>query len=160
MLTLLEKRTFGAREFFETREGVCRLMPPLAKVLAEMGPHLARVAAPVVEQAAQRLADRQGTVTKPLTVPTLLSQASRSAGRDGVRVKLQREVKPELVVSRACRACGVVFERQGRGHCDDCMSEDVRRARWPSAKKAGSGSRRCGHLRSAPTPERSVISHQ
>ena len=36
LLTLLERRSFGKREFFETRQGACRLMPPLPQVLAKL----------------------------------------------------------------------------------------------------------------------------
>lgn len=59
VLTLLERRTFSARKFVETREGVCRLMRPMAKVLAEMGPPWARDMAPIIEQVAQRLMQGQ-----------------------------------------------------------------------------------------------------
>lgn len=37
VLGLLEERTFTQEEFFETREGVCRIMPPLASELSETG---------------------------------------------------------------------------------------------------------------------------
>jgi hypothetical protein len=126
LLNLLERRTFGKREFFETRQGACRLMPPLPQVLAELAPDMAKLAAPVVEQVAKRLTEGQGTNAQPLTVPTLLTEANRSAGRDGVRVKPKREMKSEFAVPRACKACGVVLERQDRHHCEDCMPEELR----------------------------------
>ncbi len=124
VLTLLEKRTFSAREFFEMREGVCRLMPPTAKVLAEMAPHLARVTAPVVEQVAQRLADKHGITARPIMVPTLLSQANRSAGRDSVRtVPKKRAPAGTLAAPNACRDCGTILHRRGRMYCDECLPE-------------------------------------
>jgi len=122
VLTLLEKRTFSAREFFETREGVCRLMPSMAKALAEMGPQLAKVTAPVVEQVAQRLAENQGTVAMPLKVPTLLSQANRSAGRDAVRTTAKKPARDILIAApNACRECGSVLTAKGRQYCDECL---------------------------------------
>lgn len=122
VLTLLETRTFSAREFFETRQGVCRLLPPMAKVLAEMGPHLARATAPVVEQVAQRLAEKQGTVAMPLRVPTLLSQANRSAGRDGVRTAPKKDAPTgRLSAPNACQDCGTILDRRGRMYCDQCL---------------------------------------
>ncbi len=122
VLTLLEKRTFSARDFFETREGVCRLMPPWAKVLAEMGPHLAKVTAPVVEQVAQRLAENRGTLATPLKVPTLLSQANRSAGRDGVRTTVKRPSRDiPIAAPNACRECGTVLTGDNRKYCDECL---------------------------------------
>lgn len=39
---------------------------------------------PFLEQVAQCLTKGQGTAARPLTVPTLLSQSNRSAGRDRV----------------------------------------------------------------------------
>ena len=126
LLTLLERRTFGKREFFETRQGACRLMPPLPQALAELAPEMAKLAAPVVEQVAKRLSEARGTKAQPLTIPTLLTEANRSVGRDAVRVKPMREAKVELTVPRACKACGVVLLRQDRGHCNECMPREVR----------------------------------
>src|SRR5215217_5000241 len=53
VLNLLAERTFAVKEFFETRQGVCWLMPPLPQTVAELAPRLAQLAAPVVEQVAQ-----------------------------------------------------------------------------------------------------------
>jgi hypothetical protein len=55
-------------------------MPPLPQALAELAPGMAKLAAPVVEHVAQRLAEGQGTRAQPLTVPTLLTQGSGSGG--------------------------------------------------------------------------------
>jgi hypothetical protein len=124
VLTLLEERTFGAREFHEGRNGVVRLMPPLPQALAEMSPQLARLAAPVVEQVAQRLARNQGTIEQPLAVPTLLTQANRSAGRDAVRTSKKRATALEkLEAPSACRTCGVLLSERGRQYCGDCWTE-------------------------------------
>jgi CRISPR/Cas system-associated endonuclease Cas1 len=95
LLTLLEERTFTALEVFETRQGVCRLMPPLPQVLAEMSPRLAKLVAPIVEQVAQRLSQGQGTQMRPLTVPTLLTQTNRSEGRDRVRTVPKGTFRPQ-----------------------------------------------------------------
>jgi len=147
VLTLLEKRTFSAREFFETREGVCRLMPPMAKVLAEMGPHLTRVAAPVVEQVAQRLAENQGTVSIPLKIPTLLSQANRSAGRAGVRTKTKKPAREITIPApNACRECGIVLNDMTRKCCDDCLPMHQR---LQAASFSEAGRKRMAELRAA-----------
>lgn len=122
ILTMLHERTFAMREFFETRQGVCRLMPPLPKALAEMSPRLGKLAAPVVEQVAQRLTQGQGTAAQPLTVPTLLTQGNRSAGRERVRTKPRRSTSPEkLTMPTACRACGVILEDATRQYCEGCF---------------------------------------
>jgi CRISPR-associated endonuclease Cas1 len=122
VLALLEERTFASREFFETRQGVCRLMPPLPQALAEMAPRLAKLAAPVVEQVAQRLSRGQGSAAQPLTVPTLLTQSNRSAGRDRVRTAAKRSAAPlKLEAPAACRECGVILEDPTRAYCGNCL---------------------------------------
>lgn len=147
LLTLLEERTFGAKEFFETRQGVCRLMPPLPQALAEMAPRLASLAAPVVEQVAQRLAKGQGTAVTPLRVPTLLTQSNRSAGRAQVRTtpKRQRTVE-RLDAPAACRGCGVLLDDAVRQYCDECRPEVQENQR---ASFSAAGRERMAALRAA-----------
>lgn len=101
-------------------------MPPLPQVLAELAPEMIKIAEPLVEQVAKRLAEGQGAEPQSLTIPTLLTQGNRSAGRDSVRVKPKREKQRELTVPQACKACGVVLKRQDRDHCGDCMPEELR----------------------------------
>jgi hypothetical protein len=137
LLTMLEERTFSAKEFFETRQGVCRLMPPLSQVLAEMAPRLAKAAAPVVEQVAQRLTKGQGTSRQPVTVPTLLTQSNRSAGRDALRPSAKRTPRPQKLEAPAgCRECGVMLDDRSRQYCDDCLPE-YREAQAASYAEAG-----------------------
>ncbi len=136
LLTLLEERTFAANEFFETRQGVVRLMPPLPQVLAEMSPKLAKLVGPVVEGVTQRLAKDQGTIKQPVRVPTLLSEANRSAGRDKVRTSVKREGRPvKLDAPAGCRECGVVLEDHERHYCDECLPayRDAQTALFKSA---------------------------
>lgn len=56
VLTMLEKRTFRVDDFFETREGNCRLMPPLASALAETAPQWATALGAFAERAASAFA--------------------------------------------------------------------------------------------------------
>ncbi len=147
MLTLLEERTFAAREFHEARNGVVRLMPPLPQALAALVPKVAQLAAPVVEQVAQRLAGTQGACTKQLRIPTLLSEANRSAGRDGVRYVPKNEVPTTRPSTpNPCRDCGTLLEKQGRKYCDECLPayRDERAASFSDA-----GRRRMAELRAA-----------
>jgi hypothetical protein len=137
LLTMLEERTFAVQEFFETRQGVVRLMPPLPQALAEMSPRLAKLVAPVVEQVAQRLTKGQGTTARPLTVPTLLTQGNRSRGRDGVRTSPKSAPRSrELEAPGGCLECGVMLEDQAREYCDDCLP-DYREAQITSFSDAG-----------------------
>jgi CRISPR-associated protein Cas1 len=122
LLTLLETRTFAAAEFFETRQGVVRLMPPLTQSLAEIAPKLARLVAPVVEQVAQRLVHTQSEATKPNRLPTLLSQTNRSEGREGVRTTPKRDNGVGTVrLPSACHECGTILQIRTRKYCDECL---------------------------------------
>jgi CRISPR-associated endonuclease Cas1 len=120
VLDLLGTRTFAARDFFETREGGCRLMPSLAKLLAETGPQWATTLAPVVERVARVLVEPAGAKT---AMPTPLTQANRRAGRDGIRRKQRTSNVLDVRLPPACRLCGVVLERPGRDYCDECWTE-------------------------------------
>jgi CRISPR-associated endonuclease Cas1 len=77
VLELLHRRAFKKSNFFETREGVCRLMPTLSKQLAETGSLWAEELAPVTESVAKRFHGTGFNLATPLT------RANRSAGRAG-----------------------------------------------------------------------------
>ncbi len=122
LLDILERRTFRDVDFFETWQGVCRLMPSLTQSLAELSPQLARLVGPVVEQVAQRLVHGQSTTSKPISVPTLLSQANRSDGRNRVRTNLERDSGSEAhKLPNACRECGTILTTGSRKYCDACL---------------------------------------
>jgi CRISPR-associated endonuclease Cas1 len=124
VLDLLGRRVFAAKDLFETREGGCRLMPAITQVLAEFAPQFARWVAPIAEQAARQLSrSSDGTAkAQPLTTP--LTQANRSAGRDGVRTRLPvPEKRSGELLPAACRACGLVLQDPTRIWCDGCLPE-------------------------------------
>jgi CRISPR-associated endonuclease Cas1 len=126
VLDLLARRTMSRRDLFETREGGCRLMPSLTKPLAEHAPTIARWVAPVAESIARELLKPTGQTgpRTPASLPTPLTQANRSAGRDGIRKKASRPVPTQtLEVPNACKWCGVILENRERTWCDDCYAE-------------------------------------
>ncbi|MDP9470030.1 MAG: CRISPR-associated endonuclease Cas1 [Chloroflexota bacterium] len=120
VLDLMRTRTFAARDFFETREGGCRLMPSLAKLLAETGSQWAAALGPVVERVAQLL---MGPAAAKSAMPTPLTQANRSAGRDGLRRGERQKRMPDAALPAACLMCGLVLERTGRDYCDGCLPD-------------------------------------
>lgn len=130
VLDTLTRRAFGKADFHETRAGVCRLMPPMAKIIAETAPRWAAAVAPVAEAVARALAQEQlnGTgagshaaASRPL--PTPLTQTNRSAGRDGLRRGERRERMRAATLPSACLMCGVVLDRTDRDYCDDCLPD-------------------------------------
>lgn len=145
LLTFLSDRVFTASDFFETRQGVCRLLPSLTQTLGELSPQLARLVGPVVEQVAQRLAHGQSKTSKPITVPTLLSQANRSDGRDRVRTSAKRGINQGTQkVPNGCRECGTILASRSRTYCDACLPVAKERS---IAKFSDSGRIRLAELR-------------
>ena len=76
VLDLLERRAFKKNDFFETREGVCRCMPPLIDDLVGTGARWFGEVGPLVEFVAGALMQ---------STPTLLTEANSSAGRANYR---------------------------------------------------------------------------
>ena len=86
LLSILQTRSFHKADFFENRQGVCRVMPPVTQPLMLTAVKWSRAVAPVVESVAQTLltAKPRRTVSyKPL--PTPLSGRNRSRGRSRIR---------------------------------------------------------------------------
>jgi hypothetical protein len=147
VLELLRTRTFSAKDFFETRDGVCRVLPPLTHVLAETGPRWAKALGPIAEQVAQTLnRAREPVTTVPVIIqgsptvgrthtralPTPLTQSNRSAGRARLRRKPTPARSHSTVdVPQRCTKGGAVLEDAKRQYCDACLPE--RRAELASS---------------------------
>lgn len=127
VLRLLRTHTFRAADFFETRQGVCRILPSLAKQLAETAPRWATAIAPVAEHVACTLMEGQQTgrgATRK--VPTPLTQANRSAGRDAVRTQPKEPKQLQdhgAKLAKGCKGCGVLLLSGRRGYCDGCLAQ-------------------------------------
>jgi CRISPR-associated endonuclease Cas1 len=129
VLQLLKKKVFRKTDFFETREGICRLLPPVSRLLGETAHHWTRDLGPVVESVAQMLGLR-GRGRNPL--PTPLTQANRSAGRNKSR---RRAPSPEGGASTSerllgpapeavCKKCGVALPvATGPQYCSACWCQ-------------------------------------
>jgi CRISPR-associated endonuclease Cas1 len=156
LLKVLGERSFAARDFFETRTGSCRLMPPLPQLLVSSAPHWQRLISPVVERVAHMFSQisvesapslRSGSkAANRQSVPTLLTESRRSAGRDGIRRQNKPQARPLPALSATCTDCGTSLDDDDRKYCDRCFSE--RMARPESYTEAGqlalSRMRNCG----------------
>jgi len=124
VLELLESRAFRKQDFFETRKGVCRVMPPLTGLLAETAPRWAAVVAPIAERLARQLlgkGDSQKIASRQQPIPTPLTQSNRSKGRDAVRKRAARSSRSKRAkIAKACVVCGADLPGHQRRYCTDC----------------------------------------
>jgi CRISPR-associated endonuclease Cas1 len=134
-LGLLASRTFRRSDFFETREGVCRIIPPLTKLLAETAPRWGAAVAPVAERLVRQLFGERDTrkargprrSSRPVSTP--LTQANRSAGREEVRTQAVKRARAKPTsVPRTCVVCGADLERGRRRYCATCQPVHSREA--------------------------------
>ncbi|MDQ2889959.1 MAG: CRISPR-associated endonuclease Cas1 [Gemmatimonadota bacterium] len=160
VLHLLETRSFLKSDFFETREGVCRVMPPLTEALAQTGADWAKRIAPIAERVAGllaasadhelRLLGHAGTSAQAPRKPyrTPLTQRNRSkAGRSEMTRNQNwgdRGVPVSLTVAlpSRCKECGADVPKR-RAVCDECLKtyneRMSRRAVEVQAKRKAAG---------------------
>jgi CRISPR-associated endonuclease Cas1 len=137
VLELLDSRTFLRSDFFETREGVCRLMPKIAEPLAATAPQWAKALGPLAEWCAAQFAS--GTIAAPA-----VSSRARPASAQRFRTPIthanssrpatlmHRAARPQAAEAAAvpvrCRDCGVDLGNRKRTYCDSCLPEHAARA--------------------------------
>lgn len=118
VLRLLRSSVFRADDFLESRQGQVRLVPPLTHQLAETAPYWAKLLGPVVERVAKAFAEV--ATSRVDRLPTNLTQANRSAGRDHLRRQpRKRSVRPEGLDRSLCTGCGREVD-PGQAWCAGC----------------------------------------
>lgn len=125
VLDLLRTHTFAARDFFETRQGVCRVLPPLTHPLSETAPVWAKAVAPVAEAVLRAIFRPEGrTPQRDRTMPTVLTGANRSAGREATRRRPWQWVAAVASdLPPACKTCGAALDEPKRAYCNGCLPE-------------------------------------
>lgn len=153
VLGMIGSTTFRLNDFHETRQGNCRILPPLTHLLAETMTLWRRVLGPVAEDLARRFA-RSASLSSP---PTPLTESRRSRGRrpgsdepsfenlpaDGID-----PIRTNRSPLRRCQLCGADLERTSRRSlCDVCLPrfEELRLERLKAAGRA-----RLSAMRSSP----------
>jgi CRISPR-associated endonuclease Cas1 len=130
---LLTTRAFAARDFFETRTGVCRVTAPLTHELVASCNHWRRQVGRVVEQFAEALEERGPKVRE---TPTPISGRRRSEGRpSGPRVRTDSPTPKRMM--RACSWCGGPTSG-GRATCGAPCELEVGRLSQQLAARAAS----------------------
>jgi len=136
VLELIRNRQFRKADFFETREGICRILPPLNQELAHSAPKWKRAIAPIAEEVAQRLFKSaskhfvgNGSAQRKDQLPTPLTESNRSAGRPFEISVVQdaSERRRRKPVKRAswkldCVRCGKQIDGKHRMYCNACLA--------------------------------------
>jgi CRISPR-associated endonuclease Cas1 len=144
VLRLLSERHFAATDFHETRQGVCRVTPPLARELVATSGDWSRAVGRVAEDVARLL---QVASPDSLPAPTPISGRNRSAGRG--RTSAKRAANPPA--RSACTTCGAAVA-DGRKACSAACAAEAVAAAAPAFQAAGIAATR--ELRAAGwTPE-------
>jgi CRISPR-associated endonuclease Cas1 len=123
MLNWIQTERFSKADFWEDRNGNCRIGSPLAKKLCETGNTWRRLAAPVAEWVAQALWNSSSNSAKGEQIlPTRLTQRRKSEGRGNTfELKIKSIPRPtkicevcgaEGVKNRFCKACAVEAARE------------------------------------------------
>lgn len=135
VLHFLETHTFDRSDFFETRDGNCRLMPEIAAPLATTALKWRRAIAPIAEnvggalqcsdtsfhRAAERNAASERTSMRRFRTPL--------TGRNQSRPKTAKAASVAAVhLARRCRDCGAALSKTMRTYCDACLPEAAKRA--------------------------------
>jgi CRISPR-associated protein Cas1 len=149
VLDLIATRTFRRSDFTETRDGVCRLTPPLTHILAAQTAVFAQAIAPWVEAVAHTLAEHDGRISRrtPLTGRQHRQAAQRGGRRSHPTTEplSRRSPAPELRrtrFARTCAVCGADLPTRGRKHCDACAPAARERARAAFAASSAEAARR------------------
>lgn len=121
VLQLLTRRYFTSRDFHETRQGSCRLLPPLTHELATWTSDYATAIAPIAEGVAHALASSSpGKIA--LTTPLTRSNYSAAQQRRDTGRTQPRSVTSAVDGMPTCRSCGERLFNKNRRLCTACWS--------------------------------------
>jgi hypothetical protein len=120
VLELIRNREFRQNDFFETREGICWVLPPLNHEIAQSAPKWRRLIGPIAEEIAQTLfksaskylnrtlSNNTQQIILPIAkniLPTPLTGSNRSLGREfeipTIQIEDTRERKKRAKIMEA-----------------------------------------------------------
>ncbi len=144
VLELIKNREFRKDDFFETREGICRLLPPLNQEIAQSAGQLRKSIGPIAEEVAQTLFKTRPEClnrnianngpnpfsTRPKnTLPTPLTESNRSVGRifklipdHGDEPRSHKKSVKRASWKLNCIRCGKQIDGKHRMYCNACMA--------------------------------------
>jgi len=117
VLDWLQNEPLRKSDFWEDRNGNCRLVSALAIKLAQTSRTWSKLVAPIAEYVVQAL---WASISRPLSIPARQRIATRLTQRNKREVKdshvpTVKAPKPE----RVCRGCGKGLQRDSE-HCKEC----------------------------------------
>ena len=122
VLNWMQTELFRKADFWEDKNGNCRLMSHLCAKLSETSPIWGRAVAPVAEWVAPALwSSIRKSANKSPTLPTRLTQRRRSESR-GNEFAMRLEPTPNW--AKICEICGA--ERVKNRYCKSCAVEVAR----------------------------------
>ena len=117
LLDWIMREPFRRSDFFEERNGNCRLLRTLTAKLSETMSVWGKLVAPWAEYVAHTLWHRTRTSERS-SIPTRLTQRHRREAKGGLSSLMVVTPKP----NRVCRGCGKSI-RAGRSDCGKCAIE-------------------------------------
>lgn len=130
VLTLLRTHTFERTDFFETRDGTCRVMPEVSRPLASSAGHWRRLIAPIAERIGG--AFRFGVIesAEPRRLPHTIGRRYRTPLTGSNNSRPKERPLPAVVTSlrHRCRECGASLGNRKVVFCDDCRPIAAREA--------------------------------
>jgi CRISPR-associated endonuclease Cas1 len=127
VLKLLGSQTFRRTDFFELRDGNCRIMPELSRPLAATSNEWRKAIAPWAEQLAGRFLNLPltlsanggaGRIAEPPRHRTPLTGRNRSR----VSISQRKPTRPGIAkLPSRCTMCGAELGHSSRKYCDACL---------------------------------------
>jgi CRISPR-associated endonuclease Cas1 len=122
VLNWMQTEVFRKADFWEDRNGNCRIGSPLARRLCETADTWRRFAAPVAEWVAQALWNScRNSSSGEQVLPTRLTQRRKSEGRGN---KFELRLNPLPRAAKICEVCGA--EGVKNRYCRSCAVEASR----------------------------------
>lgn len=115
VLNWLRREPLPRNNFFEQRDGNCRLMAAFASTLSQTAPTWARLIAPIAEWFAREIG--KSTSQRPYNVPARLTQRNKREVKGGNPLPVANS---SFTPKRLCRDCGREIAYRA-SHCRSCV---------------------------------------
>lgn len=157
VLDILTTRQLVRSDFFETRDGMCKLMPTLTRPFAETARSWGGLVAPFAERAASTfaraaqdstdsavLAPAVVTTGRLLRTPLTQTNLRAAQARRSARGPLRAAPDAATVYPARCRHCEGPLAAPDRTYCDACLETVQKHSAAAGASRAAAARRSAG----------------